>query len=78
MKIQIKHVNSHIPKVISFYFTSFNFEMCVHYPTLVKIINITTSEIFKKLMKILNLGFKGLCHNTNAIVHFQRHFILIN
>jgi hypothetical protein len=78
MKIQIKHVNSHILKVISFIFTSFNFEMFFHHSTLVKIINIITSEIFKKLMKILNLGLKGLYHNNNAIIHLQRHLILIN
>ncbi len=64
--------------MISFIFTSFNFEMFVDHPTLVKILNITTSEIFKQLMKILNLSLKGLCHNTNAIVHLQRHLILIN
>jgi hypothetical protein len=78
MKIQIKHVNSHIPKVISFIFTSFNFEIFVHHPTFVKIINITTNECFKKLIKVLNLGFKGLYHNTNATVHLQIYLILIN
>lgn len=78
MKIQIKHVITRIPKVISFIFTSFNFEMFIHHHTLVKIINITSTEFFQKLMNILNLGFKGLCHNTNAIVHLQRHLILIN